>query len=504
MNKSIFGITLFFILGIILGRYLTLPFLPLYLGLTILFALTILLYLKKKERWTSYALFLLTLLTGIVYFYYSYYPHSPYHITAYAPFPEKATVIGKVVSRPELKGRTIRFIMEAKKIITEEEKATAGRIWVVSYLPLQNYDYGDIVRVEGRLRLPESPEEKGEFDWQRYLSYQGIWVELHTGKVAVLRREEGNFLIRWAYKSRAWLVRVIEHTLPKPHSAVLKGIILGDKDFLPFQAKESFLKTGTGHILVVSGLHVGLILFLLLILFTVLTLPSKLAFIIAMPFLGYYALLTGLRPPIIRATLMIGIGLVSLIIDRDTPPLAILSLACLIILFLNPLSLFSASFQLSFLTVAGIIYFTPYLETKLKRFPFWLRRPLAISLAAQLFILPLLAFYFNRLPLIGVIANLIVTPIITIVLALGFLSCALGIVSLGLAQWIAYSNWLAISGLLKITDFLGFSQFPTISNLVCPSLPSFPFWILLVYYPGLISLPYLSRRLNRSERRKLS
>jgi len=291
-------------------------------------------------------------------------------------------------------------------------------------------------------------------------------------------------------------VRVIEHTLPEPHSAVLKGIILGDRESLPSRVKESFLKTGTGHILVVSGLHVGLILFLLLILFRVLVLPSKLAFLIAMPFLGYYALLAGLRPPITRATLMIGIGLVSLIIDRDTPPLAILSLACLIILFLNPLSLFSASFQLSFLTVAGIIYFNPYLETKLKRLPFWLRRPLAISLAAQLFILPLLAFYFNRLPLIGVVANLIVTPIITIVLALGFLSCALGIVSLGLAQWVAYSNWLAISGLLKITDFLSFSQFPTISNLVCPSLPSFPFWIFLVYYPVLISLPYLSGRSN--------
>jgi len=497
MNKPIYGITLFFILGIIIGRYLTLPFLSLYLGLAVLFVLTLVLYLKKKEKWTGYSLFLITLLIGIVYFYYIYYPHSSDHIAGYAPSQEKVTVIGKVISRPQLKERRIRFTIEAKKIIENEQgKATQGRIGVTSYFPLENYHYGDTVRLEGRLRLPEKAREKGAFDRQRYLSYQGIWVELATGMVTVVKRGGGNPLIKWAYKSRNWMVRVIEHTLPEPHSSVLKGIMLGDKESLPPLVQESFLRTGTGHILVVSGLHVGLILLLLLILFRVLALPSRLAFFIAMPILCYYALLTGLRPPVIRATLMVIIGLVSLTIGRDTPLLAILSLACLIILLLNPLALFSASFQLSFLAVAGIIYFTPYLEIKLKRLPRWLKRPLAISLSAQLFILPLLAFYFNRLPLIGVITNLIVTPLITIVLALGLLSVTLGMVSLALAQWVAYSNWLTIGLLLKITDFLSFSGSPALSNLVCPSFGSFPFWILLAYYPVLISLPYLFRKFN--------
>jgi len=500
MNKPIYGITLFFILGIIIGRYLTLPFLPLYLGLIVLFVLTFVLYLKKKEKWTGYSLFLITLLIGIVYFYYVYYPHSSDHIAGYAPSQEKVTVIGEVVSRPQLKERRIRFILEAQKIITEgeegQEKTTQGRIWVVSYFPLENYDYGDTIRLEGRLRLPEEAREKGAFDWPRYLSYQGIWVELAIGMVTVVKRGGGNPLIKWAHKSRDWMVRVIEHTLPEPHSFVLKGIMLGDKESLPPGVQESFLRTGTGHILVVSGLHVGLILLLLLILFRVLALPSRLAFFVAMPILGYYALLTGLRPPVIRATLMVIIGLTSLTIGRDTPLLAILSLTCLIILLLNPLALFSASFQLSFLAVAGIVYFTPYLEIKLKRLPSWLKRPLAISLSAQLFILPLLAFYFNRLPLIGVIVNLIVTPLITIVLALGLLSVTLGMVSLASAQWVAYSNWLTIRGLLKITDFLSFSESPALSNLVCPSFGSFPFWILLVYYPVLISLPYLFRKFN--------
>ncbi len=128
IDKPIYGITLFFILGIIIGRYLTLPFLPLYLGLASLFVLAFFLYLKKKEKWTGYSLFLITFLIGIVYFYYIYYPHSSNHIVGYAPSEGKVTMIGEVVSRPQLKERRIRFTIEAKKIIENgQERSTQGR-----------------------------------------------------------------------------------------------------------------------------------------------------------------------------------------------------------------------------------------------------------------------------------------------------------------------------------------------------------------------------------------
>ncbi|TET10657.1 ComEC family competence protein [Candidatus Aerophobetes bacterium] len=414
MNKPIFGIALFFTVGILLGRYLTFPFLPLYLALLTFFGLSLIFYLKKKKALLSSSLFAIFLLIGALRFHYAYFPHSPSHILTFAPSGEKVKLTGKVLNHPQLKEGTIRFIMEAKKINSGEERRTEGRVWIVCYFPLENYSYGDTVRVEGKLSIPEGAREKGEFDWRRYLSYQGIWVELDTGKVDVIKRGGGSFLIKWAYKSRDWIVRVIEHTLPFPHSAVLKGIMLGDRESLPLEVRESFLRTGTGHILVVSGLHIGLILFLLLILFRVLALPSKLAFLIIIPLLGGYALLTGFSLPVLRATLMAAVGLIALIINRETPLLAILSLAFLIILFLNPLALFMASFQLSFAAVGGIIYLTPHLEAlgnsiashmrdntssgdasqkmKLKKSPPWLGKSLAISLAAQLSILPLLAF----------------------------------------------------------------------------------------------------------------
>lgn len=160
---------------------------------------------------------------------------------------------------------------------------------------------------------------------------------------------------------------------------------------------------------------------------------------------------------------MAGVGLACLLVNRDTPPLVILSLAALFILILSPLSLFTTSFQLSFIAVGGIIYLTPYLEKRFKRLPFWLRKSLAISLAAQLSVLPLLAFYFHQIPLIGLLSNLLITPLVTIILALGFFSLALGLITLEGAQIIANANWLALTGLLRLVNFFSFSQSRTIS-----------------------------------------
>ena len=456
-------------------------------------------------------MFSLVILAGSLYFRYTYFPHSPSHIINFTPSKEALSLTGKVINRPKLKGKTLQFVMEVEKIASEKEngsqkiggekesgsgkieKEVQGKVRVISYLPLLNYDYGDEIKVEGKLTLPKGEKEKGGFNPQKYLSYQGIWVELSTGKVELIKKGQGNPLIKWAYRSRDWMVRLIEHTLPQPESFVLKAIMLGDKDSLPLEVKNRFLKTGTGHILVVSGLHVGLILFILFVFFRTLGLSFELTSLLVVPLLAYYAVLTGLRAPVLRATLMAGVGLGCLLINRDISPLVILSLAALFILALNPLSLFTTSFQLSFIAVGGIIYLTPYLEKRLERLPFWLRKSLAVSLAAQLSVLPLLAFYFHQIPFIGLLTNLLIAPLVTIILALGLFSLALGLITLAGAQIIANANWLALTSLLWLVHFFSFSQSRAISNLLCPGVKLFSPILLIIYYGGLVTLPYVFR-----------
>jgi len=492
MNKPIVGVTLFFIIGLILGRYLPLSFIPfLYLALICLLGLALLFYIKNKKKFLSFLLISLWGIVGILYFSYTYFPRSPSHILNFVSLSEEVEIEGKVINQPRLKGKVVDFILEAKKIkkvgSQNEEKKVEGKIYVKGFSLFVNYGYGDLVKVKGRLNRPESLE--GSFNWQKYLSYQKIWVEMKVNEVELVRKQKGNPLVDVAYKSKDWMVRIIDFTLPGSHSALLKGIMLGDKTSLPLEIQENFLRTGTGHILVVSGLHVGLILFLILTIFKVLSIPPKFASLFSIPLLGYYAILTGLRTPVLRATLMAVIVLLSFILDREVSLLIILCLSCLIILLLAPLSLFTISFQLSFITVGGIVYLMPYIEKILSKLPFLLRRSLAISLAAQFSVLPLLAFYFNRIPLIGVVTNIIISPLITIILALGLLSLVISPLALGAAQIVGFSNWIFLTLLLSITRFFTFPQNQFMHWLACPSIKPFPFWILLIYYSGLIILP---------------
>lgn len=143
--------------------------------------------------------------------------------------------------------------------------------------------------------------------------------------------------------------------------------------------------------------------------------------------------------------------------------------------------------------MGGIIYLTSPLEKRLHFLPRYLAKSLAISLAAQLSILPLLAFYFHQLPLIGVLANLILAPLITVILALGFLSLTLGLLFLPAAQLMANTNWLIIKSLLWVVEHLSFSSNSILSRIACPSIGPFPASYLIGYYLGLVFISQLPR-----------
>lgn len=499
-KKPILVVALLFMTGIIAGRYLfsSPSFLPLlYFLELILLTLALLTYFFKKIKPTTLFILMAVFLWGILHFCIHYFP-SPGDIVKYAPSPNPVKIEGKIISSPRLrKGNRKRITFVLQTLRMGKEKV-GGKVWVTSFFPYRNYGYGDVVRVKGKLRVPRKAQKKGDFDWQRYLSYQGVWTEVATGKVEVLERSRGNPLIQLAFSSRNWMRRKIDQILPPLHSSILKGILLGDREELPSEVLRNFRITGTAHVLVVSGLHVGLVLFIFLVLFRIFGLSPKLISCLALPIIIYYAFITGLRPPILRATLMVGVGILSYLLDRKVDPLVLLSLVFFFILILNPLSIFTVSFQLSFLAVGGIIYLTPFFEKKLKSLPSWLKKSLSVSSAAQLSLLPLLAFYFRQLPLIGVVANLIIVPFITVILALGFLSLTLAVFTLEGARIVSNTSWFVIEGLLHIIELLSFSWAPHLTLWFSPSISSFPRSLLFLYYALLILLPYAGRLFRKS------
>lgn len=489
-----------FVMGILTGRYLPffLSFLPfLYLVHTGLIFFAFLSYFQQKKRLTTLLVFTIIFLWGGVYFCLHYFP-SPGDIVRFAPSKHQVHIVGKIVNRPRVrkgKRKRITFIMEAERIKNQLEESwhlSEGKIWITSFFPYKYYGYGDVVRIKGKLNIPRGAGKEGDFNWQKYLSYQGIWTQINTGKVEVIKKNQGNPLLHLAFSTADWIRSVIDQSLPYPSSAALKGMMLGDREDLPPDILSSFRTTGTAHVLVVSGLHIGLLFFTVFTLVRVVGFSLKGAFALCLPVIIYYAFLTGLRQPIVRASLMATIGIICYFLDRKVPLIVVLSLAAFLVLLINPLSLFTVSFQLSFLAVGGIIHLAPYVEKKVRFLPPFLRKSFSVSTAAQLSLLPLLAFYFGQFPLIGFAANLLVVPPLTGVLSLGFICLVLATFTLQGAQIFFNTTWLLLKGFLFLINGLSFSWKPGLAYLFSPQLTSPPLWLLFIYYSLLILLPSLS------------
>ena len=142
--------------------------------------------------------------------------------------------------------------------------------------------------------------------------------------------------------------------------AILKGLILGERGEITPEIKEAFSKTGFMHGLAVSGLHVGFIVLIFSTIFKLLQIPYRPNLLLTMFSALFYMFLIGFKPPVVRATIIIELYLLGLILQRRSNPLNLLATAALIILMINPLELFQASFQLSFVAVLSIFIFIEF------------------------------------------------------------------------------------------------------------------------------------------------
>src|SRR5690606_4079582 len=155
---------------------------------------------------------------------------------------------------------------------------------------------------------------------------------------------------------RSRMVAVIEKNLPSPEAELLAGILFGQRSRLPEDIQDNFTSSGTGHLLAVSGLHVGLVAALILGLWRRLGLRGKLPLFLAIVLTLGYAYLTGMRPSALRAAVMLSFALGAQLLDRDRDLPTAIGLAALVTLALNPLHLFTVGFKLSYAATLGIIY----------------------------------------------------------------------------------------------------------------------------------------------------
>ena len=304
---------------------------------------------------------------------------------------------------------------------------------------------GDRVQVTGRLMRPLGPSNPGAFDVATYFHRQGVRASLSTDHWEAMRVvEPAADPLRWTVGAMGrWAVHRFEAMSSKEGRAVASAIVLGRRDLLRFDIGETdaedleraFILTGTAHFLAVSGFSVGLAAGVVLLVMRVLGSGPKATAAAVFVVVAAYAMMTELRPPVVRAAILITILCLAWATGRERQRLNSLAAAVIIVLLVRPGDLFSTSFQLSFAVVLGMFWLVVKIDAVLfrrgadplddeevpKPGAFWLptyaRRTVSLSIAAALVAIPLSANRFHLVSWLAPVASVALAPLAFLLIA---------------------------------------------------------------------------------------
>ena len=241
-------------------------------------------------------------------------------------------------------------------------------------------------------------------------------------KTESLVKSEENIIKTYAEKANEKIGNSFTTFLNTESSALCKALCLADKSSLDSKIKKDFSRAGASHILAVSGMHVGIIFTAISTLLSLISKGRKFqlfAGILSICFLWFYAFICGLQPSIVRACTMFSVPIIGKLLKRDASSLNSLLFTAFCMLIYDHTYLFNLGFQLSFLAVAGILLFQEKIFNILplqNKILIWIWSLTSVSIAAQITTLPLTIYYFNCIPILSLITNLVIVPLATVLI----------------------------------------------------------------------------------------
>ena len=352
--------------------------------------------------------------------------------------------------------------------------------------------YGDQMRIRGKLYQPPNKKTLG-FDYRGYLAIHRIYslLSVKPDGVELTGKNTATFLARSIFNLKhRWQETITSTEGPSHEAALMRGVLLGDRHLIGKEMRAGFVQTGTVHILAISGLHIGIIAFIIFVLFRAISLPQRVSYILSIILLLLYAFTVGMRPSVVRATAMASCVLLGLFMERDVDVYNSLALSAILILAYNAAQFFDAGFQLSYLAVGAILYIGKRLIPTFTLNPniwekvwIYLKTSLLISLSAYLGIAPLVAYQFGLITPIAILANLIVIPLLTILVASGMLFLFFGLLHPLLGLIFYQVPWLCARALMITVSSL--ANVP-LSHFSIAEVPIF--WVISCYLLLLIVL----------------
>lgn len=370
-----------------------------------------------------------------------------HHYTRLDLNKEKAWQV-KVIEALKPNNYSQRYVTQ---IIAADDKLVSGKLLLSLTVDstIKELQVDDELLIHTKPESIRPPSNPHQFDYKSYLEKQGIQHQIRTDFASIITKVSAHkTLFGVASKFREHIIsKLKEKDFGAEEMGVIQALLLGKRDDISENTYNNYKNAGAVHILAVSGLHVGIILFLLEFMLSPLEgLPKgkTLKLITVVLLLWGYAFVAGLSPSIVRAVTMFSFVAYALYLNRPTNSFNIIALSMLFIVLVKPLFLFQVGFQLSYAAVFAIVWIYPKLQKLWFPENIIIRKTwqlLSVSVAAQLGVLPISLFYFHQFPALFFISNLLVIPFLGLILGSGILVIILALID-SLPQFVVDNfNW---------------------------------------------------------------
>ncbi len=366
---------------------------------------------------------------------------------------EKIIFSGKIVGEPDRRSGFSQYILENE---------TFGRVLIKTNL-YPEYFYGDILKLNGKAEIPEN---FSGFDYQNYLAKDNIFLISQYPEITLINRPANKDFYGHLLNIKKSFIDIINKIIFEPQASFLAALLVGAKRTLPPDLVDAFNRTGTSHIVAISGYNISIVSIMLLNFLSYLLLPRRLIFWLVGIGLVLFTLIAGAGASVVRAAIMGGLLILAKREGRSYQITNAIIFAGAAMLFFNPYLLrYDASFQLSFLATLGLVYLAPHFNKWFSRLPNFLsfRTNLAATLSAQIMTLPIILFGFGRFSLIADLANVLILPVIPLTMLFGFLAGLVGFISLKIAAIFILPAWLMLSYQIWVVKILSLLPFASIS-----------------------------------------
>ena len=375
------------------------------------------------------------------------------------------TLRGWAASEPLRSVRSTRLKVRVEAVRVDNAwQPVAGEVWV-TLPPRFPARYGTMWEANGRLEALASVNSPG---YQRYLERQGAQALLSFPRVTAVPGTRGQPLLRALFGVKERLLITMADILPQPHAPLLPGILRGARAGIPAALRQAFDLSGTTHLIAISGFNMTIVAFVLEGLTR--RLVGRRALWLSMGGVALYTILVGANPAVVRAAVMAILLLFAATLGRDRDPWSALSLAAVAMCAWDPNILWDVGFQLSVAATAGLLALSDPLHTRLRRLPEPLAAVIAPTLAAQLFVLPLLVYVFGRVSPFFLVSNLLAMPLIPWIMLSGAVATAVGTVDVAAGQVVAWSAYLQLEAFIRIATAV--SRWPSLTVSAGALLPA--------------------------------